>query len=101
MIYSKNLNVAKTAAKQISEKRIIRFKTQNALYIFMEDIKNPFLKNYRERNKMKTPAYTGYQNYDPSINYLIEKGILKRNRGSYRVVYEVNKENLSNFLQTK
>lgn len=67
----------------------------------MEDIKNPGLKHCREKYRGgKAPYYTGYQNYDPSINYLIEKGVLKRNRGSYRVSYSVNKENLSNFLQT-
>jgi len=102
MIYSTNLNVAKKAAKLIAENHITRFHTQNALYVFMEDIKNPFLTNYRKRhNIVKRPAYTGYQNYDPIINYLIEKGVFTRNRGSYRVSYSVNKENLSNFLQTK
>jgi hypothetical protein len=101
MLYSKNLNVAKTAAKLIAENHITRFHTQNALYVFMEDIKNPFLTNYRKRHNItKRPAYTGYQNYDPIINYLIEKNVLTRSRGSYRVSYSVNKENLSNFLQT-
>lgn len=46
------------------------------------------------------PAYAGPTNYGPSINFLIEQGILSRNRGSYRVSYSVNKEKLSNFLQT-
>lgn len=68
----------------------------------MEDIKNPGLKHCRDKYRGgHGPYYTGYQNYDPSINYLIEKGVLTRHRGSYRVEFKVNKENLSNFLQTK
>ena len=102
MLYSRNLNTAITAAKIISENHITRFHTQNALYILMEDIKNPGLKRCRDKYRGgHRPYYQGDKNYDPSIKYLISKGVLTRHRGSYRVEFTVNKENLSNFLQTK
>lgn len=103
MIYSKNLSVAKTAAKQIAENHITRFHSQNALYIFMEDIKNPWIKNsgwYKSNRAAKMPGYQGDKNYGPSIKYLMSLGILKKNRGSYRVSYEVNKEALQNYVKT-
>ena len=67
----------------------------------MEDIKEPWIKSSKYRKpESKSPAYTGYQNYQPSIKFLMEKGILTKHAGSYRVSYAVNKENLTNFLQT-
>lgn len=100
MIYRKNLSVAITAAKLIKQKRIIRFHSQNALFIFMEDIKNPFLaKSFSRKKKPKQPAYMPV-NYIPSIDFLIKQGILSRQKGSYRIAFEVNKQNLDNYLKT-
>lgn len=112
-VYTLNRTVAETAAKLIAENHITRFHSQNALYIFMEDIKNPWIKNnmwYTSRRKTKQPGYAGSKNYDPSIKYLISKGVLTKHieqidcKGGFkwnkRITFEVNKQSLTNFLQT-
>ena len=113
-LYSNNLSAAKDTAKQISAKHITRFHSQNALFIFIEDIKNPWLKPgegryFSRRKEQKQPAYHGEKNYGPIIKYLIEKGVLskhieKSEKSGFtvhtRITYEVNKQNLTNFLQT-
>jgi hypothetical protein len=98
MIYSTNLSVAKEAAKKLKQLHITRFHSQNALYIFMEDIKNPFLKKCRGNDRQ--PSYAGNKNYEPSIGYLQDKGIFTRNRVANRIEIEVNKEALENYLNT-
>ena len=74
-LYSRNLGVAKEAVRLMKIYHIKRFRSQNALFCFLEDIKFPFNKFHRF-NTM--PVYAGDKNYMPIISFLREAGVLKR-----------------------
>ncbi len=90
-LYNRNLQTAKVAQMLINKNRILRFKSQNSLYIFLEDIKNPNLKNARLRFRPKQPYYQGKQNYGPIVDRLIERKILFTVPNGNRIEYHVNK----------
>lgn len=105
-IYSANLSVAKKAAKRISELHITRFHTQNALYVFIEDIKNPSIKTLRDNRNPKAPAYHPGHNYDPIINYLEKHDVLvyknsRVSKSGWTTQYEieVDKDALTHFIE--
>lgn len=104
-LYSRNSAVAKAAVELLSQHNITRFHSQNSLYIFLEDIKNPNLKNARERFNKKSPYYHPGHNYEPIVNFLSNQGILKHNvirqtESGYPLQYEVcvDKQAVEEFL---
>ncbi len=102
-LYSRNKEVLNKTIKCLKDKKIVGFKTQSQLYCFIEDIKNPFLKNgYHRRNYPKTPAYVPV-NYEPIINRLLEMEILERSQsetGRRTVTYNVCRINLHKAANT-
>jgi hypothetical protein len=91
-LYSVNQKVYDTAVKKIKDQRITEFPSQNALYLFIEKIKFPFLRNHSKIKPkyINKNIYSG-KNYEPIINHLIENGVIKNNglvnnRYTYSVV---------------
>ena len=99
-LYKPNQAVYNKALQLLKAKNFTSFKSQNALFIFMEDIKNPFLKQHREELNSKSPAYMPV-NYMPVIDKLVENGILMPVKGTYRKTYYVNTEKLKNTLASE
>ena len=98
-LYSRNQSVLKDSAQFISDNNITKFRTQNALYCMIEDIKNPFLTNRRHSTQ---PSYVPQHNYQPIVNHLIALGILSKHKhpGNWnsRVEYTVNKFALESYI---
>lgn len=91
MLYSKNLSVAIATIKKIKDCKIIKFNSQNALYSFIEDIKNPGLQSYRDRYRSGHGPYYTPANYDGIVKYLIDNGVLENSRKGNRYIFTVNK----------
>ena len=88
-LYSTNHSVLTTAIKQITNEGIVKFETQSSLYCFIEDIKFPFLKKWRNGNNAQ-PHYVPV-NYIPVIDWMLSYGLLTKVEG-YRknvIAYEV------------
>jgi len=86
MLYARNKSVLKEVAKKIATNNIEIFKSQNDLYIFIEDIKNPFLKSVRRgTNKLQYMPV----NYTPIVNVLLELGFLQKNPNRNKIEYIV------------
>ena len=73
------------------------FPSQNALYCFIEDLKNPHISRYQKHG---APYYVGDKNYGPIIAHLIADGIIERgsninNRYTFRVNQIALKERYS------
>lgn len=105
-IYSTNFQAAKEAANLLKNFHITRFHSQNVLYAFIEDIKNPFLTHRRNRFSKKGPVYRGNLNYDPIINYLEKHDVLiykkkKVSNSGWTLQYEieVDKDALDYFIE--
>jgi len=99
-LYSRNQAVLKETAQQIKNLFIKKFRTQNALFCLIEDIKNPFLTKYRRGT---LPTYSGQFNYEPIVEHLISEGILTKfkHTGNWNAIvdYTVNTLALDNFLR--
>jgi hypothetical protein len=72
-LYSRNRSVYNQFIQKVKEKNIKKFNSQNELYCFIEDIKNPRL--HRRRSGTK-PYYAGRNNYGPIIDHLINDSII-------------------------
>ena len=106
-LYTVNHNVAIDFIKIVTQTQKLTFDSQNELYCFIEDIKNPFLRSRRlRRSKMRgfsenSPMYQGNKNYGPVINYLLYLEILSvdvRNKCGYK--FTVNSTDLVRVLNT-
>jgi hypothetical protein len=86
-LYSYNQSIYNQTVQQIKGLGIKEFRTQNQLFIFIENIKNPFLA--RHRGNSTAPYYKGDANYGPIIDKLLEKGILTKSTEANRIVYTV------------
>ncbi len=95
---TRNKEVLQKTLRFISRHKIIRFHTQSALYVLIENIKFPFLKNSGARSRNpKAPAYMPV-NYTPIINRLVEEGVLTRVSNTKSVEYFVDKNKLNKAL---
>lgn len=86
-LYAHNQSIYNQAVYQIKGLGIKEFRTQNKLYIFIENVKYPFLARLRAGSK--APYYIGKPNYGPIINKMLERGILTREKVDNRLVYTV------------
>lgn len=87
-LYSTNHSVLTTAIRQIANKGIVEFKTQAALYCFLEDIKFPYYAKNRTKNTQ--PNFMPV-NYTPIIDWMLSYGLLRKVEG-YRknvIAYKV------------
>lgn len=92
--YSNNQNVFETTISCFRSLNIVSFSTQNRLFCFIEDIKNPQLK-YAGK---KVPTYMGEKNYGTIIDKLMKHQILTKSRINNRIKYTVNQEKISEYL---
>ena len=102
-LYSANRDVYNLFIKHVNANGPLFFRSQNALYCFIEDLKNPGLTKYRQTN---TPYYSGEKNYGPIIAHLIADGIIERgsninNRYTFKVLEKTLKERYSVIFFTK
>jgi len=102
-IHKQNKLFALTLAIEIADRHIVRFNTQNALYILAENLKYPeFAHNRAYSISHKKALYYMPVNYTPSINWLMENGILIRGKAegnwNSRVTYTVKKTKLTQFI---
>jgi hypothetical protein len=102
-LYSANRDVYNLFIKHVNANGPLSFKSQNALYCFIEDLKNPWLTSRRQSN---TPYYAGDKNYGPIIAHLIADGIIERgsninNRYTFKVLEKTLKERYSVIFFTK
>ena len=102
-LYSTNRDVYNLFIKHVNANGPLSFRSQNALYCFIEDLKNPGLTKYRQTN---TPYYSGEKNYGPIIAHLIADGIIERgsninNRYTFKVLEKTLKERYSVIFFTK
>jgi len=93
-LYSANRNVYNLFIKHVNANGPLSFRSQNALYCFIEDLKNPWLTTRRQSN---IPYYAGDKNYGPIIAHLIADGIIERgsninNRYTFQVLEKTLKE---------
>jgi hypothetical protein len=93
-LYKTNRHVYNLFIKHVNANGPLYFRSQNALYCFIEDLKNPRLSTYRRTN---TPYYSGDKNYGPIIAHLIADGIIERgsninNRYTFKVLGKTLKE---------
>jgi hypothetical protein len=93
-LYSTNRDVYNLFIKHVNANGPLSFRSQNALYCFIEDLKNPWLTSRRRTN---TPYYAGDKNYGPIIAHLIADGIIERgsninNRYTFKVLEKTLKE---------
>ena len=86
-LYAHNQSIYNSTVYQIKGLGIKEFRTQNKLFIFIENIKYPFLARIRANST--APYYIGNANYGPIIDKLLEKGILVKSTEANRVVYTV------------
>ena len=102
-LYKTNRHVYNLFIKHAVGHETIFFRSQNELYCYIEDLKNPGLTKYRKTN---TPYYSGEKNYGPIIDHLIADGILLRgkninNRYTFHVPQKALKERYSVIFFTK
>jgi hypothetical protein len=96
-LYSTNRDVYNLFIKHAVKNETIFFRSQNELYCYIEDLKNPWLTSRRGSN---TPYYSGEKNYGPIIAHLIADGILAQgkninNRYTFHVLQKPLKERYS------
>ena len=96
-LYSANRDVYNLFIKHAVKNETIFFRSQNELYCYIEDLKNPFNKT---RRNSTVPYYSGEKNYGPIIDHLIADGILLRgkninNRYTFHVPQKALKERYS------
>lgn len=96
-LYKTNRNVYNLFIKHVNVNGPLSFRSQNALYCFIEDLKNSRLSTLRRTN---TPYYAGNKNYGPIIAHLIADGIIERgsninNRYTFKVLEKTLKERYS------
>jgi len=97
-LYLKNQKAFEKTVIELNAQNRNYFSTQNELYCFIEDIKNPFLTAHRNlsysigsRSK-GVPSYMSEKNYGPIINRLEELKLITRYAGNRRIVFMINRE---------
>lgn len=86
-LYAHNQAIYNQTIYQIKGLGIKEFRTQNKLYIFIENVKYPFLARLRAGST--APYYIGKPNYGPIIDKMLERGALTREKVDNRIVYTV------------
>ena len=74
-LYSRNRNVYNLFINRVTNEGRVFFRSQNSLYCYIEDLKNPDNQNRRRGSK---PYYDGEKNYGPIVAHLIADGIIER-----------------------
>lgn len=101
-LYKTNSIALELTVQCFDSHSITGFTTQNRLYRFIEDIKNPGLRNNRDLYRTGgSPYYMGEKNYGPIINKLFELNILSKTSNGYRINFKVNHDAIQTYLQTK
>ena len=91
-LYSTNIAVLEQVLVNMQKNNIVEFKTQNDLYMFIEDIKFPYLNGMRyvPDETMYIPISHMPINYTPIVNWMLDRGIIVKKPGtrinSYRYV---------------
>jgi hypothetical protein len=73
-LYARNQSIYDNTVYLLKGLGVKEFHSLNELYIFIENVKYPFLS--RTRPNSESPTYTGSTNYGPIIDKLVENGIL-------------------------
>lgn len=88
-LYSTNRGVYNAFIEYVKKTGKVKFSSQNELYVVLENIKFPWMKNTG-----KKPQYAGSKNYDPIIAHLKNDGILTFDG------YEKNRQQFTVYLPT-
>ncbi len=97
-LYDTNMEVLTLVLTELQHRNIKLFETQSLLYKFVEEIKFPHTISWRHRNTNmfgRKPFYS-QANYDPVVNWLLDRKVITRLPESNVIKYTVNKSMLAN-----
>jgi hypothetical protein len=97
-LYETNMEVLTVVLTELQHRNIKLFETQSLLYKFVEEIKFPHTISWRHRNTNmfdRKPFYS-QANYDPIVNWLLDRNVISRLPESKIIKYTVNANKLAN-----
>lgn len=97
-LYETNMEVLTIVLTELQHRNIKLFETQSLLYKFVEEIKFPYTINWRRSNTNmfdRKPFYS-QANYDPIVNWLLDRNVISRLPETKVIKYTVNTNKLAN-----
>ena len=96
-LYETNMEVLTLVLTELQHRNLTLFQTQSLMYKFVEEIKFPHTIKWRTITSTynRKPFYSQV-NYNPVVNWLIDRDIVTRLPETGIIKYKVNQNNLAN-----